>query len=126
MKKIIMVLTVMILFIGGCSMFDKPKITKEQQNNIATRIVRRYDIREIEFISFTQNKSTGSYILIVKINGDESKKATLLLNNINVLDKNSGEIGLSPIDNFKDVMRKESLKSDIELSRIKITYIGER
>ncbi|EEW37340.1 hypothetical protein NQ540_07810 [Granulicatella adiacens ATCC 49175] len=54
-----------LCLLAGC--FFKPQITKEQQNNVATRIVRNYDVQEIEFISFTKNESTGSYILNVKL-----------------------------------------------------------
>ena len=61
-----------LCLLSGC--FFKPQITKEQQNNVATRIVRNYDVQEIEFISFTKNESTGSYILNVKINNDENKE----------------------------------------------------
>ena len=55
-----------LCLLAGC--FFKPQITKEQQNNMATRIARGYEVKEVEFISFTKNESTGSYTLKMKIN----------------------------------------------------------
>ena len=60
--------------IAACS---KPTITKEQQNNVTIRIYKNYDIKEIEFLWFTKNESTGSYILKLRINNDEKKKLVL-------------------------------------------------
>ena len=62
MKKVI---AIIVLFFVGVMVVtcSKPKISKEQQDNIATRIYRNYDIQEIEFLSFTQNESTGTYYL---------------------------------------------------------------
>lgn len=73
MKKVLKLVVILFstFLIVGCS---KPKITKEQQNNIATRIYRNYDIQEIEFLSFTKNESTGTYYLRIKLNGDGKKK----------------------------------------------------
>lgn len=74
-----------LCLLAGC--FFKPQIMKEQQDNIAIRIYRNYDIQEIEFLSFTMNESTGSYRLEVKINNDESKITRILITDINSLDK---------------------------------------
>ena len=73
MKKILKLVAILFstFLIVGCS---KPKITKEQQDNIATRIYRNYDIQEIEFLSFTKNGSTGTYNLRVRLNKDEKKR----------------------------------------------------
>ena len=73
MKKVLKLAAVLFsaFLIIGCS---KPKITKGQQENVATRIYRNYDIQEIEFLSFTKNDSTGTYYLRIKLNGDEKKK----------------------------------------------------
>ena len=71
MKKV-QKLGIMLLglcFLAGC--FFKPQITKEQQNNVATRIVRNYDVQEIEFVDFDKNQSSGSYELVLKLNNDE-------------------------------------------------------
>ena len=105
-----------------------PKITKEQQDNIAQRIIRGYNVDSIEFINFSQNESTGTYLLSIKINKDESKKATMLLNDMNVLDKNKGVIALNPIEMFENLKRQEPLNDDetIKLLDVTIKYIGDR
>ena len=64
-----------LCLLAGC--FFKPQITKEQQNNVATRIVRNYDVQEIEFVDFDKNQSTGSYELVLKLNNDENKKTII-------------------------------------------------
>lgn len=71
-----------IVLLGLCLLvgcFFKPQITKEQQNNVVTWIARGYEVKEVEFISFTKNNSTGSYILKVKINNDDSMVSTVLI-----------------------------------------------
>ena len=77
MKKLIRiaVLILGLIFVSGC--FNKPKLTKEQQNNVATRIVRNYDVQEVEFVDFDKNQSTGSYELVLKLNNDENKKTII-------------------------------------------------
>ena len=54
MKKLLAIIAVLAgaFVLVACL---KPKITKEQQDNIATRIYRNYDIQEIEFFDFYQN-----------------------------------------------------------------------
>lgn len=123
MKKILKLVAILFsaFLIFGCS---KPKITKEQQDNVAIRIYRNYDIQEIEFLSFTKNESTGSYILNVKINGDENKEISMLISNYNFLNEKDGELLLGPIEKFKEIKRERVLEGDILLSKIKIRYIG--
>lgn len=113
-----------LCLLAGCSF--KPQITKEQQDNIAIQIYRNYDIQEIEFLSFTKNESTGSYRLGVKINNDEDKITTILIADINTLDKKTGGIGLNPVNRFEDIERSEPLTENISASEIKIKYIGEK
>ena len=126
MKKVqklgIMLLGLCLL--AGC--FFKPQITKEQQNNVATRIVRNYDVQEIEFISFTKNESTGSYILNVKINNDENKETSMLIRDLKFLEKPDGDLLIGPIEEFQDIKRAEQITGKIDLSKIKIKYIGEK
>ena len=129
MKKWIRGIIVCLLgvtVLGGCQ--TMPKITKEQQDNIAQRIIRGYNVDSIEFINFSQNESTGTYLLSIKINKDESKKATMLLNDMNVLDKNKGVIALNPIEMFENLKRQEPLNDDetIKLLDVTIKYIGDR
>ena len=113
-----------LCLLAGC--FFKPKITKEQQNNVATRIVRNYDVQEIEFISFTKNESTGSYILNVKINNDENKEISMLISDLKFLEQPDGDLLLGPIEEFQDIKRAEQITGKIDLSKIKIKYIGEK
>lgn len=105
---------------------SKPTITKEQQNNVAIRIYKNYDIQEIEFVRFTKNESTGSYILKLRINNDENLATTILIRDITFLDKKDGELYLNPVGKFDDIQRKEVIKEDVPLSKIKIKYIGEK
>ena len=113
-----------LCLLAGC--FFKPQITKEQQNNVATRIVRNYNVQEIEFISFTKNESTGSYILNVKINNDENKEISMLISDIKFLEQPDGDLLLGPIEEFQDIKRAEQITGKIDLSKIKIKYIGEK
>ena len=113
-----------LCLLAGC--FFKPQITKEQQNNVATRIVRYYDVQEIEFISFTKNESTGSYILNVKINNDENKELSMLISDLKFLEQPDGDLLLGPIEEFQDIKREEQITGKIDLSKIKIKYIGEK
>ena len=113
-----------LCLLAGC--FFKPQITKEQQNNVATRIVRNYDVQEIEFISFTKNESTGSYILNVKINNDENKETSMLISDIKFLEQPDGDLLLGPIEEFQDIKRAEQITGNFDLSKIKIKYIGEK
>ena len=113
-----------LCLLDGC--FFKPQITKEKQNNVATRIVRNYDVQEIEFISFTKNESTGSYILNVKINNNENKEISMLINDLKFLEQPDGDLLLGPIEEFQDIKRAEQITGKIDLSKIKIKYIGEK
>ena len=113
-----------LCLLAGC--FFKPQITKEQQNNVATRIVRNYDVQEIEFISFTKNESTGSYILNVKINNDENKEISMLISDIKFLEQPDGDLLLGPIEEFQGIKRAEQITGKIDLSKIQIKYIGEK
>lgn len=102
----------------------KPKITKEQQDNIATRIYRNYDIQEIEFLSFTKNESTGTYYLRIRLNGDENKETVLSIYDLSVLEKSEGEMSLSPHEYFDDINRQNIINDKLGDLNIKITYIG--
>lgn len=125
MKKVIAV--IILFFVGAMAVTcSKPTITKEQQNNVAIRIYKNYDIQEIEFVRFTKNESTGSYILKLRINNDENLATTILIRDITFLDKKDGELYLNPVGKFDDIQRKEVIKEDVPLSKIKIKYIGEK
>ena len=125
MKKVIAI--IILFFVGAMAVTcSKPTITKEQQNNVAIRIYKNYDIQEIEFVRFTKNESTGSYILKLRINNDENLATTILIRDITLLDKKDGELYLNPVGKFDDIQRKEVIKEDVPLSKIKIKYIGEK
>ena len=125
MKKIFIFIAIVIgiFAVVQCS---KPTITKEQQDNVATRIYSNYDIQEIEFLRFTKNESTGTYILKLRINNDENKETSIDIWDNNFLDKKDGELYLNPVSKFDDLQRKEVIKEDVPLSKIKIKYIGEK
>ena len=123
MKKLLAIIAVIasMFVLVACL---KPKITKEQQDNIATRIYRNYDIQEIEFLSFTKNESTGTYYLRIKLNGDARKETILSIYDLSVLEKTEGEMSLSPHEYFDDIKRQNIINDKIEELKIKITYIG--
>ena len=122
MKKLLAIIALItgVFLLVTCS---KPTITKEQQNNVATQIARNYDVNEIEFLNFSKNESTGSYILKIKINGDENKLVVMRFDNLNKLDDDTVDIGLNPPDKYKNIERKERITGKIDLSTIKIKYI---
>ena len=126
MKKLIKILLLILglIFVSGC--FNKPKLTKEQQNNVTTRIVRNYDVQEIEFVDFDKNQSTGSYELVLKLNNDENKKTIISIREMEFFDKSEGELSLNPLGRFKDLKRKEIITGEVNLSSIKIKYLGEK
>jgi hypothetical protein len=126
MKKV-QKLGIMLLglcFLAGC--FFKPQITKEQQNNVATRIVRKYDVQEIEFVDFDKNLSTGSYELVLKLNNDKNKETIITIREMEFFDKSEGELFLNPLGRFKDLKRKDIITGEVDLSSIKIKYLGEK
>mgnify|MGYP000873447488 CR=1 FL=1 len=125
MKK---VLAIIILFFVGAMAVTcaKPTITKEQQNNVVTRIARRYDISEVEFLRFTKNWSTGSYILQLKLDEDDSKEVTMIIEDKKELDSVDLELVLNPIGEYDDIERAEKITGDISISNIKIKYLGEK
>lgn len=128
MKKVkkLGIMLLELCFLVGC--FFKPQITKEQQNNVVTWIARGYEVKEVEFISFTKNESTGSYTLKMKINGDDSMKTGVLIERFEEFDNRNGILSLNPIDNFESIKRAEDLDetASVSIEGIKIKYIGEK
>ena len=115
-----------LCFLAGC--FFKPQITKEQQNNVVTWIARGYEVKKVEFISFTKNNSTGSYILKVKINNDDSMVSTVLIRHVEDLDSQDGVLGLDSVGDFESIERAKDLDetASVSIEGIKIKYIGEK
>lgn len=123
MKKVIAI--IILFFVGAMAVTcSKPTITKEQQNNVAIRIYKNYDIQSIEFLSFTKNESTGSYSLIIKIN--KNIVTSFLIENLDFLDKSEGELVLGPIQRFDPLKRAEYITGNVDKSNLDIKYIGEK
>lgn len=124
MKKVIAI--IILFFVGEMAVTcSRSTITKEQQNNVVTRIARRYEVSEVEFLLFTKNWSTGSYILKLKLNDDDSKKVTLIIEDKKQLDSQDLELLLDPVGKFDDIERTEKITGDISIANIKIKYLGE-
>lgn len=102
----------------------KPSITKEQQDNVAIRIYRNYDVQSVEFLSFTKNESTGSYRFEIKIN--KNIVTLFLIENLDFLDKSEGELVLGPIQRFDPLKRAEYITGNVDKSNIDVKYIGEK
>ena len=126
MKKLIKILLPILglIFVSGC--FNKPKLTKEQQNNVAIQVYKNYDVQEIEFVDFDKNLSTGSYELVLKLNNDENKETIITIREMEFFDESEGELFLNPLGRFKDLKRKEIITGEVDLSSIKIKYLGEK
>ena len=125
MKKVIAI--IILFFIGAMAVTcSRPTITKEQQDNIAVRIYRNYDVQSVEFLSFTKNESTGSYRLKIKINNDENIVTSFLIEKLDFLDKSEGELVLGPIQRFDPLKRTEYITGNVDKSNIDIKYIGEK
>ena len=123
MKKLLAIIAVIagVFVLVTCS---KPKITKEQQDNITVRIYRNYDVQSVEFLSFTKNESTGSYSFEIKIN--KNIVTLFLIENLDFLDKSEGELVLGPIQRFDPLKRAEYITGNVDKSNIDIKYIGEK
>ena len=124
MKKVFIFIAI-VIGIFAVVQCAKPTITKEQQNNVVTRIARRYDISEVEFLRFTKNWSTGSYILQLKLDDDDSKEVTMIIEDKKELDSVDLELVLNPIGEYDDIERTEKITGDISISNIRIKYLGE-
>ena len=122
MKKVIAI--IILFFVGVMAVkCSKPRLTKEQQNNITTQIARNYDVKEIEFLYFGHDWVVGFYSVKIKINGDENKIHVMRYHDPKEFDDDTLDIGLSPIDSYKDIERKERITGKIDLSTIKIKYL---
>ena len=122
MKKVLKLVAILLgaFLIVGCS---KPKITKEQQENVVMRIGRKYDFKEIEFMSFTKDMSTGSYSLKLKINNDSTLETVIIFDKMDFLDKKTGFIVLNPVNRFYDFERENLLGDDNLNENISIKYL---
>ena len=123
MKKVIAI--IILFFVGAMAVTcSRPTITKEQQDNVAIRIYRNYDIQSVEFLSFTKNESTGSYSFEIKIN--KNIVTSFLIERLDFLDKSEGELVLGPIQKFDPLKRTKYITGNVDKSNIDIKYIGEK
>ena len=122
MKKVIAI--IILFFVGAMAVkCSKPRLTKEQQNNITTQIARNYDVNEIEFLYFGHDWLVGFYSVKIKINGDENKIAVMQYHYPKEFDDDTLNIVLNPIDPYTDIKRKERITGKNDLSTIKIKYL---
>ena len=122
MKKVIAI--IILFFVGAMAVkCSKPRLTKEQQNNITTQIAGNYDVNEIEFLYFGHDWLVGFYSVKIKINGDENKIAVMQYHYPKEFDDDTLNIVLNPIDPYTDIKRKERITGKIDLSTIKIKYL---
>ena len=122
MKKVIAI--IILFFVGAMAVTcSKPKITKDQQENVVMRIGRKYEFKEIEFMSFTKNMSTGSYSLKLKINNDSTLETVIIFDKLEFLNKKTGFLVLNPVNRFYDFERKSVLDDDTQNTDIKIKYL---
>ena len=123
MKKLLAIIAVIagVFLLVTCA---KPSITKEQQDNVAIRIYRNYDVQSVEFLSFTKNESTGSYSFEIKIN--KNIVTSFLIEKLDFLDKSEGELVLGPIQRFDPLKRTEYITGNVDKSNIDIKYLGEK
>ena len=129
MKRIIKVLVsiVSLVVLGilstGCGS-NNVKITKEQQDNIVKELSRSYDIKSIEFKKIEKIYEAGSITLYIKINDDPEYETTISIDNMDELNNIKTRWGLSPIQRFEKIKRKERLPlENVEMRNIKIKYI---
>lgn len=129
MKKLIKVLVSIIslvvlgIFSTGCGS-NNVKITKEQQENIVKELSRSYDIKSIEFKKIEKTYEAGSITLYIKINDDPEYETTISIDNMDELNNIKTRWGLSPIQRFEKLKRKETITlENIDLKSIKIKYI---
>jgi hypothetical protein len=122
MKKLLAIIAVIagVFVLVTCS---KPKITKEQQENVVMRIGRKYDFKEIEFMSLTKDMSTGSYSLKLKKNNDSTLETVIIFDKLEFLNIKTGFLVLNPVNRFYDFERNSVLDDDTQNTDIKIKYL---
>ena len=122
MKKVIAV--IILFFVGAMAVTcSKPKITKDQQENVVMRIGRKYDFKEIEFMSFTKDMSTGSYSLKLKVNNNSTLETVIIFDKLEFLNIKTGFLVLNPVNRFYDFERNSVLDDDTQNTDIKIKYL---
>ncbi|WP_228099210.1 MULTISPECIES: hypothetical protein [unclassified Granulicatella] len=126
MKKIVALLAIVALFIGGCNMMNKKEtLTKEQQDNVVKWISRGYDVNVVEFLQLSKNNSTGIYLLSIRLNEDTTLETTIPTDSLSEFNNMYGTVGLNPRGKFQYLERSEwFLKdSDVNISKIVVHYL---
>lgn len=102
-------------------------ISKEQQRNIATWIIRSYnDVEEVTFLKSYKDKTTGSIGVNFKINNNEKYHTGVVVNNISEFNTSIGLVGLNPVQTFEELdVSNNSDNAPVKLDRVKINYMGE-
>ena len=122
MKKVIAI--IILFFVGAMAVTcSKPKITKDQQENVVMRIGRKYEFKEIEFMSFTKDMSTGSYSLKLKVNNNSTLETVIIFDKLEFLNIKTGFLVLNPVNRFYDFERNSVLDDDTQNTDIKIKYL---
>ncbi|WP_373756977.1 hypothetical protein [Streptococcus ferus] len=104
----------------------KPKLTKEQQDNVVRWLVRGYDpITSVEFIHFSKDFKTGMFFLSFELNSDEKYRTTIFLKTMAEFDESEGVLGLGPVDQFDDLDRQTCLPEElnVDISQVNIIYL---
>lgn len=127
--KLFLVLIFLMLCVKGCYYgVTQPIITKEQQDIVVMKILRRYEnIKEIKFLDFHKDIMTGFKRVSLEINNDEKLRTTISYAQMEELNKRDGAIYVNPINNFQHLERKEVLDKNatVDIRSVKVTYIWE-
>ncbi|WP_228064073.1 DUF1433 domain-containing protein [Streptococcus acidominimus] len=132
MKKILALLTIIILFVGGCSMMnnkddstsqysleEREKIKKEQDRMVKYVHNSYENIKKIEFTSFDKNISTGTWSSNAIIN--DTIYVTFGIHNIG----EDSEISLGQHisqSGGQELVKNENTSSSVNSNNVKIIY----
>lgn len=127
----ISVIVVIILLIGGKVYMNKKnkfEISKEQQNNVASWILRSYkNVNQIKFLKSYKNLNTGSVGVNFRLNNDKNLEGGIVVYEVSEFDDNNGTVGLNPISKFEKLVPIENDETTkVDLSDVTITYLEEQ
>ncbi|MHC5280589.1 hypothetical protein ACYRFT_10030 [Listeria kieliensis] len=126
---IVAFVVIIIGLIGGKMLMDNKsdKITAEQQENIAKKIVRSYDdVSSIRFLKYYKDEKTGSVGINFELNRDKEYRTGIVVNDISKFNTSEGLVGLSPVSKFEKLgILNNEKDSPVSLKNVNITYLGE-
>ncbi|MBC1419350.1 hypothetical protein [Listeria fleischmannii] len=132
MKKVWMIISIILIvivaIIGGKIFMDKSnKITIDQQENIAKRIVRSYaNVSSITFLKYYENEKTGTVGINFELNGSKELETGIIANDVSEFNSSEGIVGLNPVSKFEKLGILNNKKdTPVSLENVKITYLGE-